>query len=418
MLLAAGSMSIFAAWSNGATLRMASIGGGFSAASSPASYGGSASGRQGGGMFRAAEQSAPMRSHSQASMGSQPQYMASSQCMGSPQGRSAMEEKSVQMSLAVQGIDYAGLTTSDKLQSKFEATMKGAVASGNRDIREEDVAIELAGGSVIVKAGMSPVSGNSDALISKLKASKDSIAKKATKDVKAMPGRESITNGEIGVSVLEIKAQEAPPPLPAEMQAQWQNAGYEATMAPPPLPGREAGQEMYYEEKCAPPMYEASPMLERSRSGNLGHSQPLSPQYASASELGSSPASPTGRQRQNQGRGSPKAKKAVAAPKPLKGSPEDIKNLLAQLQSQNVRKEPVSPNAGAVERIQLDVPPQAEDEFEKQLLKVSRLTDTKQKADLTGPLQDMSFQDPPEHIQGLAVREALREVAGTRGKEM
>lgn len=94
------------------------------------------------------------------------------------------------------------------------------------------------------------------------------------------------------------------------------------------------------------------------------------------------------------------------------GSPDDIKKMLRDLQSTNPKKDTSSP--ATKQRQVLQAPENAEEEFEKQLKKVSGLTEIKEKPDLTGTLQELNFQDPPEHIQGLALREALKEISGKK----
>lgn len=333
-------------------------------------------------------------------------------------GMGGVEDHAVQVKMAVQGIDYNSLLANEKLTHDFEESMKSAIASG-RDINQDEMSIELSNGSVIVKAGVSPASGSPDALLANLQSSKDAIASKATDNVKALPGRQAITNGNISVSVLDIAAQ-APPPY----------AG-----GPPPIPGvphlpartaSYAGSEDTMGQKCAAPrmgrndgLYRAT--SERSRPGDL--SQPpslLMEDFSGSPNAASLVSSPKGSQTGGYGRMSPKGSKSKAgkAAKPATGSPDDIKNLLSQLQSNTARKQVPSPSGESKERIKLDVPAHAEDEFEKQLLKVSRLTDQKAKADLRGPLNEMSFQDPPEHIRGLAVRQALKEISGTEEEKL
>lgn len=205
--------------------------------------------------------------------------------------------------------------------------------------------------------------------------------------------------------------------------------------------GQEEEEEEVFQQKCvAPPMGQsASPMggnrpilgRQSSQVGATGLSR-------QASEAGSPQASPTAHMPPSQMPPPPVGRRAGAAtseasqgvqksvmqggraapkPPPLKGNPEDVKQLLRDLQAAKPRKNPGEISPGRAQKAPIEVPPTAEDDFEKQLQKVSHLTDVNKKVDLTGPLNDMIFQDPPEHIQGLALREALREISG-KGEEL
>lgn len=111
----------------------------------------------------------------------------------------------IQVKLFVQGVDYSSLQQDEATAAEFEATMKSTIADG-RDIREEDVIVELSNGSVIVQAGMAAASGDHGALFTGLKASQGQLAQVATERVKQMPGIEAVQNGDIVVGVLEVKA--------------------------------------------------------------------------------------------------------------------------------------------------------------------------------------------------------------------
>lgn len=116
------------------------------------------------------------------------------------------KEAPISLKMCVQGIDYAQLMADGAARDAFEASVKATITDG-RDLREEDVTLELSGGSVIVKALIVPPPGSSSKLLSSLKASEAALASTAVQRVSTLPCIKSISNGEIRVDVVGIQAE-------------------------------------------------------------------------------------------------------------------------------------------------------------------------------------------------------------------
>lgn len=188
------------------------------------------------------------------------------------------EGEPIVFSMAVQGVDYAGLVALPELRAGFEGCMRQAII-GDSNLPEENVVPELSSGSVLVKALVYPPPGGAAKLLADLRASEQEVGRRAAEGVRNLPGIGAVATGPISVDVLGIQgpasleaaakeemsaAPEAPPPPPLpqaekaaeEAEAAKASAPPEEASLPPPPPLAEKAAEIAEEAKASAPTEE------------------------------------------------------------------------------------------------------------------------------------------------------------------
>jgi len=112
--------------------------------------------------------------------------------------------KQVEFHMLVQGISYEALTSHAALQESFEDEMTEIIAS-NVGVDKSAVALQLASGSVLVKADVTPPTDDLDGFMLRMQGAEDSIAQSATYKLSSLPGIEQATDGPIAVDVMGHK---------------------------------------------------------------------------------------------------------------------------------------------------------------------------------------------------------------------
>lgn len=115
----------------------------------------------------------------------------------------------VSLSMAVNGVDYSQLMENVALKSEFEASVKSAILSKTPSIREENIYLQLSGGSVIVEAKIvSPLDANPANLFQTLKAVEDKLPAHVASEVASIKGIQEVCNGDISVEVKKLQQEE------------------------------------------------------------------------------------------------------------------------------------------------------------------------------------------------------------------
>jgi len=138
-------------------------------------------------------------------------------------------QERVVLKMLIQGVDYEQLDVDLALRRDFEASVKDAILSEQPDLREDEVAIELSRGSVVVKALISlggrpstttaapllpPASScrRSGAVAASdleqaLRSSEKLLVRRALERVQALPRLSSLATGELSATFLGVEVE-------------------------------------------------------------------------------------------------------------------------------------------------------------------------------------------------------------------